>query len=307
MAPFFNRIRTAWRTSSAATRLIAVNIIVFAIIRAGDIIFRSVSADPTLWLGLWAMPADLHTLALRPWTPVVYMFAHYEVLHLLFNMLWLYGFARIFIMLSDGRRLAVLYVCCGLAGAACFTAVSYIAGTYNAATTSLLGSSAAVMGIVTGAAALYPDMPLRLFPSIEIKLKWIALSALVLFVLTSSPDNPGGQYAHIGGAATGLIFGLKMRRGSDITQPLLSLYSRIKSLFAGGNKPSRPSFTRFSTQKQKKQKATTAQSAAGTWNTFTTADQAELDSILEKVKKSGYTGLSAEEKRRLFEVSKRIK
>ena len=38
---------------------------------------------------------------------------------------------------------------------------------------------------------------------------------------------------------------------------------------------------------------------------MTPAEEAEMDEILKKIKLSGYSSLTAEEKRRLFEVSKR--
>ena len=263
--------------------------------------------DPRVWLGMWAMPADLHTLIIRPWTILVYMFAQYDVLHLLFNMLWLYGFARIFLILSNGRQLVAIYIYSGIAGAVCFISGSYLYVNNDFATASLIGSSASVMGIIAGAATLYPDMPLRMFLLGDIKLKWIAVATLVLFVLTAS-NSHGSMFAHIGGAAMGSLYGLQTRRGRDMTRGFNTFIHSVRAIFSPAKKTgarhstSNPHFSPFRKNDKTKYSSTASQNAP-----FTSADQAELDAILKKVKQSGYTGLTAEEKRRLFEVSRRIK
>ncbi len=306
MATTFNKAKLWWSTAGMPARLVAVNVLVFVLLKAGEAVCAITNSPDSLWLGLWAMPADIHALAMRPWTPLIYMFSQYDVLHLLFNMLWLYGFGRIFMMLADGRRLAVLYVCGGLAGAAAFAAGCNIIGDNHVAWSSLIGSSAAVMAIVTGAATIYPDMPLRMMLLGEIKLKWIAVGALVLFVLTSTGEQAGSRYAHIGGAIMGFVYGMQLRRGRDIAMPILGWINAIGKLFKPGKSVRRPKFQRF--DKHKAKADTKAHTNAKTQQQpFTDADQRRLDAILEKVKKSGYTGLTADEKRELFDVSRRIK
>ena len=64
--------------------------------------------------------------------------------------------------------------------------------------------------------------------------------------------------------------------------------------------------TRLRAPRKKKPKFTYTRggrSADYDYNARKKADEAELDRILEKVKKGGYASLSEEEKRRLFEAS----
>ena len=53
----------------------------------------------------------------RPWTLITYMFTHFNFLHILFNMLILYWFGRIFLQYLTGRQLLTTYLIGGLAGA----------------------------------------------------------------------------------------------------------------------------------------------------------------------------------------------
>lgn len=307
MAGIFEKASSAWRGASTAACLVTVNIAVFIVMHIGGLLCDAFGLNQAGWLGLWAMPADLHLLAYRPWTPFIYMFAHYDVLHLLFNMLWLYGFARLFLMFSGSRQLMALYIYCGLAGAAMFIAGSYLFDASTVSAASLLGCSASVMGIITGSAAVYPDMPVRMILIGDVKMKWIAVASLALFVLFSYTGNPGGQLAHIGGALMGLYYGLAMRRGVDITSGFNSAVNFLSGIFRPKRKPGRmPSFKKYR-RKRNDNKKSAQGTATPSREEFTKADQDELDAILMKVKQSGYTGLTADEKRRLFEVSKRIR
>lgn len=304
MAATSNKLKLWWNSAEMPLRLMALNVAMFLVIIFGEVVCKLTDSSESLWLGLWAMPADIHTLAMRPWTPITYMFTQYDVLHLLFNMLWLYCFGRIFMMLADGWRLVVLYICGGLAGAVVFVAGCNILGDSHVAWSSLVGASAAVMSIVTGAATIYPEMPLRMMLLGDIKLKWIAVGALVLFVVTSTGEHAGSQFAHIGGAVMGFIYGLQMRRGRDISMPILRWINTLCNLLATRKAMHKPRFKRFNKRKanaQKQPQNSTKQQP------FTDTDQRRLDAILDKVKKSGYTGLTAEEKRELFDVSRRIK
>ncbi|WP_303044500.1 rhomboid family intramembrane serine protease, partial [Paramuribaculum intestinale] len=65
-----------------------------------------------------ALSSDAAALMSRPWTPFTYMFTHYEVMHLIFNMLWLYWFGTLLLTVFSGTRLMAVYLTGGLAGAA---------------------------------------------------------------------------------------------------------------------------------------------------------------------------------------------
>lgn len=296
-----------------AIRLVVLNVMVFIVIRLGDLVCTLSGLDNESWLHFWMMPSTLSDLALYPWTPLVYMFAQFDVLHCLFNLMWLYGFARIFLSFSTPRQLVALYIFSGLSGAIIFIAGMNLLPAMAGTSAWLIGSSAAVMGIVMAAGIIVPDLSLGLLFIGQIKLKWIAVAALVLFVVCGDPSNIGGQMAHIGGALMGVWYGFRVRKGHDITRTFNSVIDKVVNFFRklgdATNTPRRPKVKPFKKSKRSDNAGskTSESTRKASRDSLSSDDQAELDAILDKIKKSGYTALTSEEKRRLFDVSKRIR
>jgi hypothetical protein len=111
-----------------------------------------------------------------------------------------------------------------------------------------------------------------------------------------SGDNAGGNFAHLGGAAAGWLVAYMLGKGVDITAVVNKPIDWVTMLF-GKRKPSR---------KRKPQFKYTAggRSADYEYNAKKKAAEADIDKILEKIKKGGYSSLSEDEKKRLFDASK---
>ena len=69
------------------------------------------------WL---CVPASPPLFLHRIWTATTYMVTHYDFLHLLFNMLWLFWFGRMLLTTLSERHLLWLYVGGGLFGASLY-------------------------------------------------------------------------------------------------------------------------------------------------------------------------------------------
>src|SRR5262245_55601467 len=84
---------------NALVNLVAINVILFAILKFLFLVYKVTAITPDAYYQHifyhFALPADLSTLATRPWTLVTYMFTHENVLQLLANMLWLWLFGFI--------------------------------------------------------------------------------------------------------------------------------------------------------------------------------------------------------------------
>ena len=143
-----------------------------------------------------------------------------------------------------------------------------------------------------------PDYRMNLLFLGAVSLKWIAVVTIGIDLLSVTGSNAGGHIAHLGGAAVGAIFALGLKRGHDIMAPLNSLIDAIVNLFRRRPKVRPARFRASGAPSAPRPKAPSAASAA---------DQAELDNILDKIKKSGYSSLTADERARLFDVSRRIK
>ena len=223
----------------------------------------------------WLTLPSLFPLFLsRPWTLLSYMAVHFEVLHMLFNVLWLYWFGRIMLITLSERHLAFAFVGGGIAGGIFFL----VSASLGYGSGWLCGCSAAVIAVMCATALRLPDHPVNLFLIGEVKLKWVTLACCLLTFL----GGGGNQAAHIGGLFWGVAFGLLLQRGIDPS----TLFQSDKT----GREHTRRRADRMVRVLHDRQE-----------------DIRRLDELLDKIRISGYGSLTARERKELNEISSRIK
>ncbi|MBK5719369.1 rhomboid family intramembrane serine protease [Dysgonomonas sp. Marseille-P4677] len=294
MGIYSDNIKPILKRKDILIRLIVINICVFLVL-TGINVTKLFNVDITdIVINYLAIPARLDILATRFWTPLTYMFVHENFLHILFNMLMLYWFGQIFLAYFGPKNLGSLYILGGFAGAALFVLSFNTIPLFvmmNGA--PMIGASASVMAIIFAVAFYRPNQEVGLFFFGRIKIIYIALIIFVLdFVGLSSTSNPGGHVAHIGGAIMGYIYAKQYLRGKDITGWLSKIIDSIANL----SKP----------KSQKKMKVKYNRTETDyEYNQRKRNESEEIDRILDKIKASGYTSLNTEEKKRLFDASKK--
>jgi membrane associated rhomboid family serine protease len=243
------------------------------------------------WL---AIPASLHLLALKPFTIFTYMFLHVEFMHILFNMLWLFWFGQIFLQFLSGKQLLATYIFGGLAGALIFVAAFNFFPVFEQSLPSsiALGASASVMAIVVCISFFVPDYTVHLILIGPIKIKYIAIFFLVMDVAMIQSGNAGGHFAHLGGALWGFSYVKILKNGFDPS--LIFSYEWI-SVFDINNKSRKTKF--------KKVHVASKPVNDDEYNRQRAAKQQQIDLILEKISRSGYSSLTKEEKEFLFNSS----
>ena len=92
----WNEIRTIFRQGNNLSILIFLNISVFVLVLAVNLgfFFAGKTFNVSEWLGV---SSNFSLLAHRPWTVVTYMFVHSGFIHIMFNLLVLYWFGKIFL------------------------------------------------------------------------------------------------------------------------------------------------------------------------------------------------------------------
>jgi len=287
-------IKITFSKGSNLTRLIYINIAVFFLITIVAVIgfLLNNPAIPVKALNLISVPSSLKSLLIRPWTLITYMFVHEGIWHILFNMLWLYSFGRIFLEYLDQRKLVAVYLLGGISGAFMYILSFNIFPAFSAVVgeSVAIGASASVMAIVVAIAAYVPDYTVQLFLFGRIKIKYLAIA---IFVFTSIMDfsvNSGGKLAHIGGAFFGYFYTLSLRQGKDIGKGFNKIIDFFVTLF----KPRR-------NLKVTHKKATNEFE----YNKIKADHQLKINSILDKISKGGYDSLTKEEKETLFKESQK--
>lgn len=289
----WEEIKTTFKHGSNLTRLLYINGAVFLVVKIIEVI-GVLASNPFLaerFLGFLAVPAFLPNLAGRFWTPITYMFLHQGFIHLLFNLLWLYWFGKIFLHYLDQRKLVAVYLLGGLAGALLYIVFFNIFPAFSGvlSLSIALGASASVMAVVAAIATWVPEYEITLFLFGRVRLKYLAL---IIFLLTSVFDfsvNTGGKIAHIGGALFGFVYAISLKKGTDLGWGINGILDFFVTLFRPGRKL------------KVKYKKTPRNDVE--YNKVKVEHQAEIDRILDKISKGGYDSLTREEKNRLFSES----
>ena len=290
MTSFRDNLRSHIRVSDTLQRLLIVNIAFFLVIRilnavSGLFLFPLLSFEDVSTF--FAVPASVSKFITQPWTIITYMFFHWDVMHIFFNMLWLYWMGKIFQEYLGSKKLLSTYLAGGVIGALFFILAYNIFPLFSNSLPGAfaLGASASVLAITVATATLLPDYPIQLLFFGVVRLKWIAVVTIVLDLINISGDNAGGHIAHLGGAMYGFIYIRSLRSGTDITGWLIRFFDAFKS-----------SAKMKAVHRQKKRDEE--------YNINRKAKQERMDDILDKISKSGYGSLTQEEKNFLFKISK---
>ena len=293
MGNIITDLRQRFRTGSISLQLIYINIGIYLLLTLVSVFLRlfNVQGD---WVIRWLeMPSDVARLLVQPWSIITYMFLHADVLHLLFNMLWLYWFGQLFLYNYSSKHLRGLYLLGGIAGALLYLLFYNIFPYFHGVSGMMVGASASVLAIVVATAVSMPDYQLRLLLFGQVRLKYVALIVVLTDLLFITSSNAGGHIAHLGGALAGWLFARGIHSGKyDATAWINKILDAIVGWF---HRPSKP---RMKVHVGKRAKDYD-------FNARKKAQDDEIDRILDKVRQSGYDGLSAEEKRKLFDASRR--
>lgn len=295
------------------TRIIIVNVALFVLLNLVKLVlfFSNGGNLPEFYdtfRNFFLVSSDWrHTLS-HPWSLITSMFLHEGVFHILFNMLFLYWFGKIVGDLIGDARILPLYLLGGLAGIAAYFITANIMPFGEMGGRYALGASAAVMAIVVASGMLAPDYVMHLLFLGPVKLKYIVTALVFLDMISlANNSNTGGHFAHLGGALFGLFFVLRLREGQDLSVPVNRLLAKISNIVKG--QPSTPTKSRKGPRMAYKNTAAPKRKRRAKGNAASDSHdlshQERVDFILEKIKKSGYESLTAEEKEYLFNASKK--
>ncbi|AXP81425.1 Rhomboid family protein [Mariniflexile rhizosphaerae] len=268
-------------------KIIAVNLVIYIL----TFFFK---------LNWFELPSSLGDFIVKPWALITYAFVHYDFWHILFNMLWLYVIGRMFLNLFSAKMALNIYFLGAMFGGLlfmlCYTLFPSVFGTNS----NLVGASAAVRALLIFLCAYMPNQEIRFF-AFNIKLWYIGLAIVILDVLgvftgisNLETGNAGGNLAHLGGALLGYFYAKQLLKGDDIGKGFERFMDFVVNMFKTSKKG--PLKTVY------KDKSKVGGYTKADFNEFNT--QKKIDVILDKISKSGYDSLTAEEKEFLFRSGK---
>src|SRR5690606_7482798 len=138
------------------------------------------SSPLVYWL---SVPSDISMLLRQPWSVLTYMFLHEGFLHLLFNILGLYWFGKLFLHHFEGEKLLSVYIMGGLTGALLYLLAFNILPAFTTMDGLMLGASAAVFAILLAVAVYDPNREIHLIFIGRVQLKYLSAFYVVLSII----------------------------------------------------------------------------------------------------------------------------
>lgn len=297
----FEEFKNAFqRYNNGHVQLIIINLAVFVVMGVIMVVTRIGGLE-----GLWSViheqfqiPARFSEFITRPWTLLTYMFMHdlSGILHILFNMLIMYWFGRLFVEYLGSDKLVAVYLLGGIAGGVlyllAYNTVPFFISQSEAYRIGMVGASASVNAIVVATATLLPNYTFFLLFIGPVRIKYIAAVFVFLSFLGSVGNNAGGNIAHLGGALMGFVYMKQLHSGINWGGWITVTLEWFKDLFK--EKPR----VKVSYRKERASPAKSAPPEKG----YT---QEEIDRILDKISEGGYESLTKDEKEKLFNASKK--
>jgi membrane associated rhomboid family serine protease len=167
-------------------RLILANVLVFILQQARPIITEVFAFVPV-------------RILMQPWTMLTYMFLHWDVSHILFNMLGLLFFGPRLELELGGKNFLLLYFISGLMAAL----LSFV-NPFS----PIIGASGAVYGVFMGFAYYWPRMPIYIWGILPVQARWLVAFMTVMSLYGGfgfTKDNIA-HFAHLGGFLGGFLF-----------------------------------------------------------------------------------------------------
>ncbi len=215
-----------------------------------------------------ALFSNFKVFNFRIWQFITYSFIHADLLHLVFNMFMLYLFSMLFFTFFNKKQFLKAFFLGGIAAGVFY----FLIATVFNINTFVVGASGAIMAVFFTVVGYNPKMRVHLIIFGNIAIFYIAIAFLVFDVLQLFFANAGGHLAHIGGSLFGFCYGKFL--GGFIHFP-----SKVKSQSKLKTVHKKQQLSKFSNE---------------------TDIQSQVDTILDKISKSGYESLTAAEKEFLF-------
>lgn len=209
--------------------------------------------------------------SLKIWQPLTYLFLHSGIFHILINMFVLWMFGRD-LEYRWGKESLIKYFIITGTGSGIVTIIFD-----HTSLIPVVGASGAVYGVLMAYALAFPNRIVYLYGLFPVKVKYMIafLGAAAFFASVSEMRSTISHLTHLSGMIIGLVY---LKRGN--------LFHNWKNWL--------PKIKFHKDQSYRKSKSSIMKDD----------QKRKIDDILDKLKESGWDGLSETEKQQLFNASK---
>lgn len=284
----FQNRKILWGSDkNALVALLAINLVVFAMLRMLYVIFQNNQETRDVeYAGLlsqFVLPGTFEAFISKPWTLITHFFTHTSFSVFISNMLWLFSFSWLLQMVAGNKYVIPAYFYGGVFGGLVYlTLNSLFPGQVQA--NIFTGASAAIFSVSATAVTLAPQF--KIFPFLKnggIPV-WVLLAVFTLIdVLSLAFTRPMLIPVHLAGLVVGFEYAWFLVRGRDLGAWMGNLYDYLSG------------------KKIKKQPVAIAdrrfyKDETTPYEKKIKVSQTTIDLILDKINEHGYESLSKEER-----------
>ena len=226
---------------------------------------------------------SLTDLIFKPWSLFTYGFFHADLWHLLGNMIILYFSGRIVLDLFGKQNFLKIFFIGILFGSVTYLLSYNIFPVFSGLQPPMIGASAGAMAMFVFLASYNPNYSFRLI-FFDVKVIYLASFFIIMDIIQIPISNAGGHLAHLGGAFWGYYYNSQLNKGKESGNWLINFINYINNFFK-----TKPKVRKVYNRKKYKKSENRV-------------DQEKIDSILDKISKSGYDSLTKSEKETLFKA-----
>lgn len=278
-------LKYRYNTGNIVEKLIYLNVALFICTLLISVLQGLYKGEMNFIMEWFSLDNDINALFRKPWSILSYGFLHAGFLHILMNMIVLYFIGNLFLEYFTEKQLLNFYILGTLFGGIFFLFSQNYFPLFEGKSTVLVGASAGISAIFIGISTYMPNYQIKLRFIGFVKLWYLAAFWIGLDILGLIGSNAGGHFAHLGGALFGFIY---VSRASNKE---ISFLNNLWGMFSSKNKKMK---TVYKSSTKRKNNVNN-----------TNSNQVKIDTILDKISKSGYDTLTKEEKDFLFKQGKK--
>lgn len=226
------------------------------------------------------------------WQLVTYQFMHAGLGHLVFNMFALWMFGMEIEHIWGSRKFLYYYLFCGIVAGLFQLALAPILEPSQAIAPTV-GASGAIFGVLIAFGMMFPDRYIYLYFLVPVKAKYFIAGLILLGVLAVGDAGNVANLAHLGGALAGYFYIVYDQR----RLPFSRFFERVQRKMQQRD---------VDQDREEIAEAKFFDIRTGQKKDVTPTAQQRIDEILDKISRSGYQNLTDEEKKILFEASKKL-
>ncbi|MCE1165572.1 MAG: rhomboid family intramembrane serine protease [Bacteroidetes bacterium] len=247
----------------------------------------------------------------RPWQLFSYMYMHGSFSHLFFNMFALWMFGMELENLWGSRTFFIFYTVCGI-GAGLANALIAPLFTTIPPNVPTVGASGSIYGVLIAFGMIFPNRYIYIYFMLPVKAKYLVIIyiAVEVFAVASQSQTGIAHVAHLGGGLIGFLYVyFYLNRGPRkfFQQNDSNAFDNFRNMFDKKDKETKIYDMPKNNVKDADYEDINKSKYEDDMRQKEREAEQRINAILDKLSAKGYASLTDEEKRILFQESKRLR